>query len=185
MAILSYSQTRIANVTEVAVVSDLSGTIYYHWYLDGAYVGMSQGASRAFALLAGEQARIDCVDSNDADFDAIVNAPDGWPARRTFWWIRSMATDVDHYRVEIKRGLAGGYVAIGTVKHESDRWAYSLLSPRLDDGWAYDYRIHVIDTAGNALSHPLNGESIVRRPDAPAFSATFDDQTSRVTFAAA
>lgn len=183
MRITGESQTRSGNTTFVTVVSSLSGTIYYHWYIDKSYVGMTTAPTRAFVLLAGDQVVIDCIDTNDADFDPITDGPSGFPcsARRSIVFYRSLATDIDKYRVESRKN-AGSWTAIGTVADDPRRWEYTLLSPRLDDLAAYEFRVVPIDQAGNdGTPVALASEKIVRTPDAPTFSLAFDAGTTKVT----
>lgn len=185
MAITSYQQQRFGTVIIVTVTSDLSGTIYYHWYIDGAFIASTQSPTRSFILEAGDQVRIEVNDTNDADYDPVANAPDGYPARRTIWWIRSTDDDVANYRVEQKKG-EGDWTSIGIVRRNGATWAYSLLSPRLDDLSAYQWRVTPVDEAGNdGTAKTVQSEDVVRTPDAPDFTATFDSGTTKVTFAEA
>lgn len=185
MAITSYSQTRIGTTTLVTVVSDLAGTIYYHWYLDGAYIASTGRPSYGFVLEAGDRVRIEVVDTNNPAFDPVANPPAGWPARRSIFWIRSITTDVDHYRVEQKKG-AGAWTSVGIVFQSGVAWSHSVLSARLDDLADYEWRVMPVDAAGNdGTAIALDAETIVRTPDAPDFTVTFDEPTKKVTFAAA
>ncbi len=100
MSITSYSQAYHDGIVAVTATSDLSGLVYYHWYRDGAYVATTTAGNMEFRLEAGDQARIEVFDTNDPDYDPAANTPDEYPARRTLWWLRSLSSDVDHYRVE-------------------------------------------------------------------------------------
>jgi len=183
--ITDYAQTRHGTITSVTVTSDLSGTIYYHWYRDGVHVAATESATYWFVLQDQESLRIEVFDTNDADFDPIANAPDGWPARRTIWWVRSTATDVHHYRVDQKLG-AGAWSQIAVVYPETDIWSYSVVTPRLTDLSSYTWRIVPVDAAGNdGTALEIGTEKIVRTPDAPEFTVSFDSGTTKVTFAAA
>jgi hypothetical protein len=167
------------------VESDLGGTIYFHWYVDGLYVGQTTSVTRTFAFRTGEMARVVCQDTNDADYDAIAGAPAGWPARRTLFWVRSQATDMDHYRVEQQRE-SEGWETIAIVHHDPATWAYRMDTPRLDDLTEYTWRIVPVDGAGNeGTALTIGPEDVVRAPDAPGFAITFDDGTDKVTYAAA
>lgn len=185
MTITGAQLGRVGNVTTVTVVSDLGGSIYYHWYRDGCFVRCTQVPHHDFAIEAGDQARIECIDSNDANFDPIANAPDAYPARRTISWLRSLATDIDHYRVEQNRA-SGGWTLIRRVPHDPGVWQYRVLTPRLDDLTDYQWRIVPVDAAGNeGTAETVDAETIVRTPDAPDFTISFDPDTTRVTFAEA
>lgn len=175
--ITSTSQIRIGFKTVVTAVSSLSGVVYYFWYLDGAYMGFTTSASYSFVLKPGEQSVIDVLDSNDPDFDPVTNAPAGYPARRTLVWTRSIDADVHQYRVE-QRKDAGAWVELGYVYDDPAQWLFRLLSPRLDDLAEYEWRVVPMDLAGNdGTPVALGAEKIVRRPDAPNFTAELQPST--------
>lgn len=188
MAITSYSQILVGGLTIVTVTSDLTPPpVYLHWYVDGAFIVQTTETSQSFFIPPGDQVRIEVVDSLDINFDAIANAPVGFPARRTVRWIRSDASDVAHYRVEQRKG-AGAWGSIGTIEPQpSNRWAFGLLSPRLDDLAVYEWRVVPVDAAGNdgMIVTIADTETIARTPDSPDFTVSFDPATTRVTFAAA
>lgn len=188
MAITSYIVTRLATATIVRVASDLSGTIFYHWYIHGAYVSLTMGTERGFTLADQERARIEVHDTNDPDYDAVANAPDGYPARRTIFWLRSSGWGLEpegRYRLEQKKG-AGSWVAIGEVRQTAESWSFRMVTPVLDDLSTYTWRIISIDLAGNdGTALELDSEYVVRTPDAPDYTATFDPGTTKVAFAAA
>lgn len=185
MAITSYSQVRDGNMTEVTVTSDLGGTVYYHWYVDGCYVASTTSPVKSFYLEVDEEARVEVLDTNDSAYDPIANAPAGWPSRRSLWWIRSTASDVDHYRVEQKKGV-GSWATIGLVQHDDREWTYHLLTPRLDDLETYQWQVIPVDKAGNDGSAlDFGSEKIVRTPDSPDFEISFNSGPTTVTFSEA
>lgn len=182
MTITAYSQTYVAGVTTVTVTSSLAGTVYFHWYADGTYLGATEGPSRSFFVEEGEQLRVEVVDTTDADFDPVAGAPAAYPARRTLWWCRSIDADVDHYRIE-EQVDGGDWSTIGLVPHDDATWQYELVTERLDDLADYAWRVVPVDRAGNdGTAIALRTERVVRTPDAPDFTATFDPDTTRVTF---
>jgi len=185
MAITAYSQQQVGNVTIVTVTSGLSGTIYYHWYLDGLWQGVTQAPSKSFVLGVGKQARIEVNDTNDVDYDGPANAPTAYPAVRTLTWIRSLASDVACYRVEQQQD-GGDWNTIGTVQRNGAQWEYRFTTPALDDLSTYDWRVYPIDETGNdGTVLNLDGELIVRTPDSPDYTVTFDSGTTKVAFAEA
>jgi len=185
VAITGYQRVRQGMVTTVTVTSDLTGTIFYHWYVDGQHVGGGLSPSRSFGLAAGDELRIEVLDTLDPDFDPVLNAPTGWPARRTLWWVCSLDEDVRQYRIEQKQD-SGAWTVIGLVPHEVGTWSHSLLTPRLVDLAEYQWRIVPVDSAGNdGAAITIGPERVVRSPDGPNFTATFDPETSQVTVAAA
>ena len=185
MAITGITIGRQASVTTVTVISDLSGTIYYHWYIDGAFVGTSLEPMHCFALQADDQVRFAVIDTTDANYDPVANAPAGWPARRSIWWLRAGDTSIARYRVEQKKG-AGSWTIIGYAEQAGAAWMHDLLTERLEDLETHQWRVIPIDEYGNdGTACILPAEKIVRRPDAPDFTVSFDSGTSKVTFAAA
>lgn len=182
MAITDIQQQPLGTVIVITATSDLTGTVYYHWYLDGSYVGVTTDGSRSFSSAVGGQARVEVIDTTDAGFDPIANAPDGYPSRYTVHWARSSDTTAALYRVE-QRQDGGSWESIGSVDHDPDRWSYSLLTGVLVDLSVYEWRVVAVDAAGNDGSivsiGPLN---VARSPDAPDFTVSFDPGTTRVTF---
>lgn len=185
MSITDYQITRLHNTTQVTVTSDLSGTIYYHWYLDGVLVASTQSNVYTIFLPNSDQIRVEVIDTNDADYDPVANAPAGWSARRTLYWHRSLASDIDHYRVEQSKD-EGAWTTVATVAHEDRRWYYSALSGRLDDLSDYVWRVVPVDQAGNdGTPIALDSERVVRTPDAIDFTVSFSKATTKVTFSEA
>jgi len=185
MTITAIETTRFGNVTTVTATSDLGGSPYFHWYVDGTWVGVCETGTWDFYLPLADQARIDVVDTADPAFDAVAGAPAGWPARRTLWWVRSLAADVDQYRVEQKKG-EGDWSTVAIVHQEPHQWEFSVLTDRLDDLSDYTWQVVPVDTAGNdGTPIAIGPETIVRTPDAPEFEITFDSGTTKVTFSAA
>lgn len=183
MAITSIEQSRSRNRTTVTVTSDLAGSVWYFWYRDGAYIARTASPVYTFGVEPGEQLRVEVIDTNDPDMDPIKAAPAGYPARRTLYWVRTTATDVDFYRVEQKEG-AGDWTSIGRVYHSEARWVYSLLTGVLTDLASYQFRVVPVDRAGNdGTPVTLDAETVVRSPDAPDFTASYDGGTQRITFA--
>jgi len=182
--ILTYTSFAFDTLTTVTVTTSLSSPVYYHWYRDGAHVGTTiDDPSYTFCVLPGEQAHIECVDTNDADYDPVAGAPsDEAPATRTLFWCRSLGTDVDHYRVE-QQADGGDWTLLATIPHDDTQWSYQYQTPRLTDLTAYAWRVVPVDQSGNqGTALALDAEDVVRTPDAPAFAATWDDGTQLVTF---
>ncbi len=184
MAITSLTQQRNGNVVTLTAVSGLSGTVYFHWYSDGVYLGKTLTGVYALLVDVDDQARIDVTDTNNAAYDPIANAPAGYPARRLLWFIRSTDSDVGSYRIEMTKD-AEAAVDIGAIQ-QADEWSHAFLTARLVDLSSYAFAFYPVDAAGNegtALS--LSAETLVRTPDAPDFDIAFDEGTTRVTFSEA
>lgn len=186
MAITSYIPSRVGNVTTVTVVSDLTAPVWFYWYVDGSFAGSSTSNSRAFILAPEDQVEIIAVDSNDPDEDPLDIAPEGFPARRTLAWTRSIDPDVVEYLVE-QQINGGAYAQIGLVNAVAGQWLYEFTTPRLIDLATYNWKVTPYDIAGDAGSNLtlIATEKVVRTPDAPQYTATFNDTPDTVTFDAA
>ncbi|MBX3465276.1 MAG: hypothetical protein KF878_00065 [Planctomycetes bacterium] len=183
--ITAVTYERLGDTTRVYATSDLAGAVTYHWYLDGAWLGATSSPWRDVQLPPGDQARVDVVDTTDPDHDPIANAPAGFPARRSLWWVRSLDADASHYVVEQQKD-GGDWATVARVVQAPEAWSLAWLSGRLDDLALYAWRVTPYDAAGNAGTARVFGpERIVRRPDAPDFALAFDDETARVTIGAA
>ncbi len=190
--ITAYSQTRIGNATVVTVTSDRGEPVlYYHWYVDGVWVGSTTAPERAFYLDSGDEATILCLDTADPAFDGAAagamggGAAPGWSARRSIWWVRSAATDVAYYRVDQSKA-GGAWAEIGRIPADETRWDYSLLTSRLDDLTEYAWRVVPVDMAGNdGTALALDAETVVRTPDSPDYAIAFSAETTRVTWSEA
>jgi hypothetical protein len=181
--ITTINQNRSQNITEVRAASDLSGTVFYHWYSDGNYLGVTAEGKKAFFLSPGSQSRVSVVDTTDPEFDPVANNPGGFPSRKKLFWLRSFET-IAEYRIEQKIG-EGSWTTLAKVPHDSKKWMHEFLTQPLKDLTVYTWRVFPVDAAGKAGDPVVIGpETIVRMPDAPKFSAVFDPETLTVTIAA-
>ena len=179
----SYLTVRIGETTQVSLLNPPRGTIGFYWYFDGAYVGKTVGPTKSFHVPAGEQLRLDVIPTADENFDPIASAPDGFPSRRTLWWIRSLGVDAANYRIDQREG-AGDWTTVALIPQEADRWDFLIITDRLKDLTEYTWRVVALDAAGNEADPVAIGpELIVRTPDAPNFTAEFDSETRAVAFA--
>jgi len=179
---LQYSVTRTGHALTVTAISALTGDLFYHWYIDGAYIDTTRVNTKTFVVEDDEQIVIAARVTHDENFDVILNAPPGYPARRTLHWIGSLDAGIKKYRI-IQQKEAGGYASIGEVMHDPTVWEYAFLSPRLDTNSNYDWSVVPVNAAGNdGVALALGPEKIVRTPDAPNYSITYSSGTGRVTF---
>ena len=176
--ITGYSSVRIGNIITVTATSDLSGVIYYHWYLDGSWIGQTNSNEKTITLGLGEQAELLAIDTNDADYDYIANAPVGWPSRHTVTWLRSLDDDVVQYVVE-QRQDGGDWEEIATVDARSGRWSYDVTTPVLVDLSTYDWQITPVDEYGNSgTAEVTDAVLVVHGHNALAFTATLELDTT-------
>lgn len=181
---VTVTTSRSGNTTIVTAVSTLTAPTFY-WYLDGIFVGATQGGVRTFVSQPNDQQRIEVLDSTDPAFDPAANAPAGYPARRMLVFTRSIDPSVIGYRIEQQRA-GGSWSSLGTVQDDRARWLYEFLTPRLDDLTQYAWRVIPMDEHGNdGTPVTLVEELIVRTPDAPNFAVAYNAGTQKVTFSQA
>ena len=180
-----YTQSSFGQTTQISVTSDLTPPVWFHWYLDGVFQETTTVGEFTITLEPGAQARLEVIDTTDPDFDPRANPPAAYPATRSLWWIRSLAADLDRYRVEQQQD-GGDWTPIATVLKKDNQWHYHFESGRLVDLATYAFRIVPIDEAGNdGTAQSLSSRQIVRTPDAIDFSLTFNEGPTTITFGAA
>jgi len=183
VAITYDSVSSIGNLVIWQVTSSLSDP-YYHWYLEGAWLGVTRVGQFSLVVEDGEQAWLVCQDTEDSGYDPIANAPEGYPARRTIGWVASADSDVDYYRVEQNKD-GGGWTVLGSLKDDGS-WFYTFVTARLVDLASYQFRVVPVDVAGNdGTPMTRDAEIIVRRPDAVAFTAALNSPATTVTWSEA
>jgi hypothetical protein len=179
----SINQTQIGNIVTVTVVSSLSAPVYYFWYLDGNFVNETQTPTMVFVPSA--QTIITCIDSNDPGFDPIANAPAGFPATRTLFFVRSLDPNIGSYLLQQSEN-SGAWETIATVHDDPGTWSYQVTTGELDDLSQYAWQVVPVDIYGNTgTPTALANELIVRTPDAPDFTFTFEQGSDQVLFSGA
>lgn len=187
MSITSYEQIPLGGgLTRVIVVSNLAAVVGYHWYLDGLWIASTTAPQFDVHMESTGQGYLEVLDSADPDFDPIASAPASYPARRTLFWIRSVDLTVDYYRVEQQKTTGGEWVLLGVVEDSPTQWSYTYTTDRLDDLTVYTWRIVPVGL-GVVLgtSTTIGPETVVRQPDSPDFTATWNASPRTITIAAA
>jgi len=178
------TQRRVGSVTLLKAASNLTPTVYFHWYVDGVFVGRSPDGQYAVSIGASETKTIDVVDSTDIAFDVYAAPTRRYASRRQIGWIRSLDANIASYLVE-QFIAAGSWATIATVPHDDRTWEYRVQTPVLADLAVYSWRVTPVHNNGNsgtalAIVGPLTH---VNRPTPPVRSVTFDAGTTKVTFA--
>ena len=178
--ILSGKKTRYVNFT---AVSDLSGSIFYHWYRDSIYQGVTNGPVHGFYLSYTTESDIVAVDTNDPDFDPLAAPPATYPSFRTLWWVRGSDTAAVQYLLEYTAD-GGAWTTFKKVNIDPTFWEFQYRTFILTDDVEYDFAVSGIDIAGNIGSRrTVLSDLMVSRPSAPDFTISFSAGTSRITFA--
>lgn len=165
----------IDGTTEVEVTSFLRGSpIYFHWFLNGVYLGWTLDGSRAFRLEDFETVRLEVYDTCDPAWDLTTFSSKAAPARRLLAWIRSLDPTTVYYRIE-QQVADGAWAALAYVPSDDLIWQYTWTTEILNDLTAYAWRIVPINAASLAGTPiAISAEIIVRSPDAPDFTPTFN-----------
>jgi hypothetical protein len=181
MAITYLTPTIVGDMTLVRVSSDLVGTVYFHWYQDGSYVGLTMVGQKGFRLSAGSEAEIVCQDTLDPAYDPVAAAPSGYPAVATLELVSSTDADIARYRLEQSQD-GGAWVTIAYIEDDGDWW-WTFATERLDDLSTYAWRAVPIDLVGNDGTPKVLGTMrVVRRPSAVRWARAFDSVANRMTF---
>lgn len=186
---LSLVATQRGRYVTVQAETAITEDVYFHWYLDGLYAGVTRTPHFGYLLPLDDSAFVQCLATLYPDFDPIAAAPAGYPSRGTLQWIRSSAMNIGYYRVDSATGA--GVPAGGDWKEiarfvADDRWHYTYLTPSRSDLTWYWYRVVPVDTAGNDGTALTFGPFyVVRRPNPPDFATSYDAGTGRVTWSAA
>lgn len=184
MAITSLSVQRMGRLTTITAVSGLSGTVYFHCYIDGTWIGQNTTGVFYVTLDTNEQAQVDVNDTNSATYDYIANGPTVYSAKRTLFWTASADTDTWYYLIEQNKNAAG-WTTIGRI-YDNGNWSFAFLTLKLTDLASYQFRITPYDLADNAgTAKTLAAETVVRVPESPKFTISFNDGTDKVTYTAA
>jgi hypothetical protein len=165
----------------VTAASDLTGSVNYHWWIDGVYLGSGSAPSRDFYIMAGEQARIDVIYTTDADFDPNENRPDVPETRQRLQWTLGVDLQATIWRID-EQTDGETWNTIAKVAVRTGQWSYEYLTRRLTDLVTYTWRVVPIDECGNERTEVSLGSFIcVRLPDMPETTMEFDGVTNRVT----
>ncbi len=165
-----------------AVADSIFARPYYHWYLNGSFIRTTRENTCGFTLDYGEQALVGCIDTTYPDFDPIANAPEGYPAVFTLYFIRSLSADVKEYLVQQK--ITGSdWEDLGKIIHDESIWEYTYETPRLNDGVSYEWQSVPYDILDNPGT-PQTVEAIIMRrvPDAPSFDVAYSGVTEKITW---
>lgn len=183
--ILTISVSQDGAVAIVTVTTNLTGTVYFHWYRNGRHVGVTPLAQKVFYAAKGDQLEIDCIATRYRSFDGWRHAPASYHGHRRLEWLRSADSDVRHYLVQYQQD-GGDWTTFAKIAHKTGQWSYGAQTPLLDDGSTYGFRVVPVDTSsleGTPLS--LDTIGIVRRPDVTEYALSWSAGTGKVTFSAA
>jgi hypothetical protein len=153
---------------------DSTGADTYYLWRDGELVGTT-GLLEWYVQTADSEPAIVQV------FDQATDVPGpAYPSQIVLCWDET--PDTAYYRVERWSGSA--WVELTRVE-DTHQGAYLWRSEVLADGTAYQYRVTAIGTNGQAGDSLEMHGMLVRHPDPPAVTWTYDPDTGTVEIAAA
>jgi hypothetical protein len=178
---------RLGAVSQVSAETSLGGG-QIHWYRDGQYVAPGDVLSVQLDALS----RVEHVASNDPLFDPLtVPQAAGALGTRTLFWVRSLDVEIDKYRIEQAQkapaaGSWGAWTPLAIFPDDPSKWSYQFTTAVLAD--LTDYRWQIVPIRKGSIDGdplPLGPEFVLRTPDAPAYTISFNPVTGRITITAA
>ena len=149
------------------------GTPPYAIYRDGAKIGATRETAWVFALAPGERPVIEVLEDS-------AEAPPARPGRFLLTWHR--VSGAERYRIEEK--VSGTWTFRREVRDEGLEYL-TYRTRWLEDDTTHEFRVMAIDAAGNQGTALALSGLMIRYPDPPPVSYSYDDQAGEVTVSAA
>ena len=161
MAVTISSQTWQNDTTLVVEYSTDGDGPFYIWR-DGRFIATTYLETWTFHVASGEYPVLDIMDE-DAD------PATAYPGKMLlFWWA---GTVVDYYRVD--EYVSEAWVERAKI-YETSKPCYQWETRWLEDVTYHQFRIVPVRTNGNAGTATTRRFFMVRHPDTPAVTATWD-----------
>ena len=158
----------------VEVSSDLTNPTFY-WYMDGELRAITREGRYVFPVAEGESAEIEVLD------DANSAPQPVFPGRIDLEWAPVTAgAAVDYYRVDEYVGAV--WTERARVKHVAGAHYYTYRTRLLEDQTTHQFRIVPVGVNGNEGTAATMSFPVVRRPDPPELSMSYNPATRTVTF---
>lgn len=149
------------------------------WFFDGALHSVT--AARELVAAVSGTVHIEALATRSAARDQTQLGRVPRTRQRTLEWLKS-TDDVDEYHLEWATGAVGDTWARFATVTSTGQWAYQHKTPVLADGTTYRFRVVPVKAGNRGTAAAWPAREIVRYPDTPAWTATFDEGTERVTF---
>ena len=153
--------------------SDLSDPTFYV-YRDGRLIATTALTSLVFTIAAGESPVIEVFD------DAATLPSTAFPGRVTLAWYAIAA--VDHYRID--EYVASVWTQRRRIRDDGSGY-FRWRSRFLKDVTSHQFRVVPVGTNGNAGTATSFTVLMVRHPDPPNLTTSYDSGTRQLTFTAA
>ena len=176
MAVTITAQYRIGPTTWRIEVASTLGDPTFYWYVDGILIDSSNQPFRTFEIGAGEQGQIEILDDPDATPSAV------YPGRVLLTWHPDPANaDIENWRVD--EYVDGDWTE--RITTPATQWGQEWTSRYLEDNSTHRFR--VVPLGANSIEGVAREFSVlmVRLPDLPDVTYSYDDGTGAVTATAA
>lgn len=172
---VTYESTRTTGFTSVLLTysSDLGGTPLFYLYQNGVLVSITTATQWTFTVEAGVQIQIEV-------FDADTTPSAVYPGRMTLTWDEAAATS--HYVIE--EFVDAAWTERAQVVDQGESY-FSWVSRFLEDVTSHQFRVTPVGTNGVAGPQRAFTALMVRYPDVPDVSYTYDSDTAKVTIVGA
>lgn len=157
----------------------------YHWYVDGVYAGTTYAGEFCAHVDPGDTLTLSVAVTLDPADDPLDLCPEEYPGRRTLEWLQPSSGPPEYYRIDHATTPGtpdpGDWTEYARVSGGA-AWSRRYLTGPLADLTPHWFRIVPIDEHGDeGAPVELGPEQLVRRPDRPDVTVTFDDGTQRIT----
>lgn len=149
--------------------SDATPPVVYRIYIDGILVSKTTQTYRTFEMSLGDQLQVEIRDDDTAPIYA-------YPGKLLLTW--EPVSGADKYNIQEYSGSA--WTLRGVVQ-SSGKTYYSFYTPTLADCETHQWRILPIGADGAEGTAKTFSVFMVRRPDPPTITATYDDETYKAT----
>lgn len=161
------------NTVRITFSSDLGGTPTFFIYVDGKLVSEQQHTDYIVYLSAGHSPHIMILDALDAEHI------ERFPGRIMAQWSDTAATD--HYRLE--EFISAAWVLRAKIPDLGES-LFKWFTRYLEDVATHQIRLIPVGTNGNQGTAISVGILMVRFPDIPDVSYTYNSGDAKVTIAA-
>lgn len=170
---VTYGQpVQVGNSYLINWSSDLPSPVTYRVWINGVDMGTTQAT--AWTVQPGDQIQV----SDDPDASAILTLP----RAAVLQWLKSTGSP-DHYRVD--EYIDSAWIERIRIKHAADLPYYQFKTRDLEDDTLHQFRVTPVSAGGQDGTARTYSFLMVRRPDAPELSYSYDNETGIVTIAAA
>lgn len=146
---------------------------FYHFWLDGNYLGRNQTGIQTVRIEAGNRAAVTVRVTRSSSYDVDQAIPESFSGIVSVEWVRSTGGDVREYLLETRIvGDAQGFVPVARVPARG-QWRYTAKTPVLTDDQDWNLRVVPVDNFGNRGTRILYGaRRVIRAPDAVQITAS-------------